>query len=224
MSQTREKEAIKAYLKLLQTKGAGEDVLQQRALFLDKLSVSLEGKALEGSEYREVIEALMETIPAEDWHPNLTTAREYYPFWVEDIKAIAALNRYPGFDVPPDQWRPEQVSLKSLTDSLETEKFDTSEMWPLKAYTQALRFEGAELSLVDTRVKLAKIILVRLRGAPLKNHKSYRTAVDLTLPLFNIKRNRRLFLVVVREFYHFWIGHPEAASKVLKDGSGNMLL
>lgn len=223
MNLTREKKAINAYLKLLQTKGAGEDVLQKRALFLDKLSPYLTDKVLDGNEYREVIDIVMETMPIEDWHDSLNAAREFYPFWVEDIKAIASLSLNAGFDIQPVQWKPLQTSLKSLWDSLETEKFDTSENWPLKAYTQALRFEGAEQSLVDTRVKLAKVILIRLRDAPVKNHKAYRTAVDLTLPLFNIKQNRRLFLVVVREFYHFWCGNPDAASMVLKDGSGNML-
>jgi hypothetical protein len=142
---------------------------------------------------------------------------------MKDIKAIAALNVNPGFDVKPLQWKPLPASLKSLTDSLETVKFDASENWPLKAYSQALRQEGSEQVLVDTRVKLAKIILIRLRNAPAKSHKSYRTAVDLTLPLFNIKKNRRLFLVVVREFYNFWTGNPYASNMVLKDGSGNIL-
>ncbi len=224
MNEVREKEAISAYLKLLQAKGAASAVLHRRALFLDKLSSGLAGKTLDGGEYRLVIEDVMETIPADDWHENLTAAREFYPFWVKDIKAIAALNINPGFDINPLQWKPDHVSLKSLTDSLETEKFDISENWPLKAYTQALRYEGAEQSTVDTRVKLAKIILIRLRNAPEKNHKAYRVAVDLTLPLFNIKQNRRLFLVVVREFYHFWSGNPDAAKMVLKDGSGNILL
>ncbi|MGZ8261962.1 MAG: hypothetical protein ACXW11_05345 [Methylotenera sp.] len=223
MNQIREKEAINAYLKLLQTKGATGAVLHKRSSFLDKLSVSLADKLLDGSEYREAIEVVMETIPADDWHDSLNAAREFYPFWVKDIKAIAALNIQPGFEIQPIQWKPELASLKSLWASLETEKFETSENWPLKAYTQALRYEGAEQSLVDTRVKLAKVILIRLRNAPEKNHKTYRTAVDLTLPLFNIKQNRRLFLVVVREFYHFWAGNPAASSMVLKDGSGNML-
>ena len=223
MNQMREKEAINAYLKLLQTKGATGAVLHKRSSFLDKLSVSLADKLLDGSEYREAIEVVMETIPADDWHDSLNAAREFYPFWVKDIKAIAALNIQPGFEIQPIQWKPELASLKSLWASLETEKFETSENWPLKAYTQALRYEGAEQSLVDTRVKLAKVILIRLRNAPEKNHKTYRTAVDLTLPLFNIKQNRRLFLVVVREFYHFWAGNPAASSMVLKDGSGNML-
>lgn len=223
MNQTREKEAVTAYLKLLQAKGADDATLKKRALFLEIFSACLEEKILDGSEYREAIEATMETIPADDWHDNLTIAREFYPFWMKDIKAIAAMNANFGFDIEPIQWKPITESLKSLWARLDSEKFDTSENWPLKAYAQALRFEGAEQSLVDTRIKLAKVILIRLRDAPVRNHKSYRTAVDTTLPLFNIKQNRRLFLVVVREFYHFWTGNPDASSMVLKDGSGNML-
>jgi len=223
MHPTREKESVEAYLKLLQTKGADHDVLQIRTSFLEKLSPHLASRELDGNEYREALETLMETVPADDWHAGLTAAREFYPFWVRDIKAIAAFNLHSGFDIHPIEWKPLQASLKSLSDSLETEKFDTSETWPLKAYSQALRHECAEQALVDTRVKLAKIVLIRLRGAPLKNNKSFCTAVDFTLPLFNIKQNRRLFLVVVREFYHFWTGNPEASSMVLKDDSGNML-
>lgn len=224
MDLTRENEAIRAYLKLLQGKGATSAILHKRSVFLEKLIVYLAGKELDGNVYREAIENLMESILADDWHFALTSAREFYPFWREDIKAIAALNLNPGFDIEPLQWKPLPASLKSLMESITTEKFDVSETWPLKAYAQALRQEGSEQSLVNTRTKLAKIILVRLKNAPVKNHKSYRTAVDLTLPLFNIKNNRRLFLVVVREFYHFWIGNPDASSMVLKDGSGNILL
>ncbi len=223
MNQMREKAAINAYLKLLQAKGASGAVLYKRSLFLDKLNLALADKMLDGNEYRVVIETVMETIPADDWHENLTAAREFYPFWVENIKAIAALNLNPGFEVKPTLWKPLHVTLKDLWNSLEAEKFGTSETWPLKAYAQALRYEGAEQELVDTRVKLAKIILIRLRDAPEQNNKTYRTAVDLTLPLFHLKHNRSLFLVVVREFYYFWTGNPDAASKVLQDDTANLL-
>ena len=224
MDISREKEAVSAYLKILETKGAVSSMLLKRSLFLEKFIETLAGRALDGNQYREAIEQIIEAMPADDWHDDLTAAREFYPFWVKDFKAIAALNSNPGFEVEPINWKPIPASLKSLMEGLVTEKFEVSETWPLKAYAQALRQEGSEQSLVDTRVKLAKIVLVRLRSAPDKNHKTYRTAVDLTLPLFNIKNNRRLFLVVVREFYHFWIGNPDARSKVLKDGSGNILL
>ncbi len=224
MNTSREKEAVNAYLKLLQSKGASSSLLHRRSLFLDKLCGNLANLSHDGAEYRIAVEIIMESVPQDDWHENLTAAREFYPFWLKDIKAIAALNRNPGFEVPPVNWKPDLVSLKALTESLETEKFDTSENWPLKAYAQALRDEGAEQALVDTRVKLAKIALIRLKTAPEKSGVMYRTAVDQTLPLFTIKQNRRLFLVVVREFFHFWSGNPDAASMVLKDGSGSMLL
>lgn len=223
MNHTREKAAINAYLKLLQAKGASGAVLYKRSLFLDKLNIALADKVLDGNEYREVIEAVMVATPAEDWHENLTAAREFYPFWLENIKAIAALNVNPGFDVKLGHWRPLQITLKELWSGLGSEQFDTSENWPLKAYAQALRDEGAEQSLVDTRIKLAKIILIRLRDAPEKNNKAYRTAVDMTLPLFNIKGNRNLFLVVVREFYHFWTGDPDASRRIFQDDVGDLL-
>ena len=224
MIKTREREAMNAYFKLLQVIGASSSLLHKRSLFLDQLSAKLQALVFDGNEYRAVVEDVMETAQAEDWHDCLTAAREFYPFWVKDIKTIATLNLNSGFEVKPSDWKPDLVSLKTLTSGLETEKFDTSENWPLKAYTQALRNEGADQTLVDTRIKLAKIILMRLRSAPEKNNMAYRTAVDLTLPLFTIKQNRRLFLVVVREFFHFWSGNPNAASMVMQETSGNMFL
>jgi len=222
MNLTREKEAISAYLKLLQAKGATSGILYKRSLFLDQLSENLADKLLNGIEYGKALDIVMSKVAEDDWHTNLNAAREFYPFWVKDIKAIAAFNLHYGFDIDTIQWKPLPASLKSLTDSLETEKFDTSENWPLKAYAQALRDEGADKLVVETRIKFAKIILIRLRDAPIKNHKSYRTAVDMTLPLFQNKDVKYLFLAVVREFYHFWTGNPEAASKMFRDGSDNM--
>lgn len=217
MIQTREKEATSAYLKLLQSKGATSNMLYKRSLFLDQLTANLVNKPLNNQDYSAAVDAAMEKIPAEDWHANLNTAREFYPFWMKDIKAIAAFSSNYGFDVEAIQWKPLATSLKLLTDSLELEKFDTSESWPLKAYSQAMRYEGAEQAYVDGRIKLAKILLLRLRDAPIKNHKSYRTAADLTLPLFKIQESKKLFLSVVREFYNFWTGNPNAASMLSKD-------
>jgi hypothetical protein len=223
MNLSREKEAVSAYLKLLQSKGATSGMLYKHSLFLDKLTVKLADSMLHAAEYSNVLDEVMETTPADEWHVNLNTAREFYPFWMKDIKAIATFSLSYGFNVETIQWKPLASSLKSLTDSLQTENFDTSETWPLKAYSQAMRYEGAEQALVDTRIKLAKIILIRLRDAPIKNHKSYRTAADLTLPLFKIKETKKLFLLVVREFYNFWTGNPNAANMLIGDGSNYIL-
>ena len=224
MIQAREKQAIDAYLKLLKNKGVHDTNLEKRYLFLEKLCTHLATKNVNGVDYRFAVEAVMDEIPHDDWHTSLSIAREYFAFWAQDIKSIAAYSRAQKFDVNDDGWKPAPTNLKAITDGLDAIKFETSETWPLKAYTMALRGEGAELPLVDARVKLAKIMLIRLREAPERDQRYYRMVVDLTLPLFKSKDSRKIFLVAVREFYHFWIGNPEAASMVLKDGTGNILV
>lgn len=216
MDATREQVAINAYLKLLRSKGVDETVLTMRSAILNELSQLLEGKTLDGLAYRKVVEQYIEKVAPDEWPIHLATAREFYHFWVSDIRAITHLYSTESFLQVEEYWKPEPVSLRELTDRLKTEQFETAETWPLKAYQQALRNAGANQSMVDARLNLAKIPLMRLRSAPDKNHQTYRTAVDSTMPLFKIKDSRKLFLEVVREFYHFWAGNPEAENLVLK--------
>ncbi len=211
MTENREQEALRAYLKLLQNKGASEASLKQREEFLLGLIPRIKDLQNDGSLYRDAVEAYLDEMDKTKWVFYLAVAREYFPFWTKDIKAIAALNSESGFDVDSVRWQPLDNSLKVLWEMLDKEKFDVSETWPIKSYTLALRQDGASQTLVDTRVKLVKLLLIRLRDAPEKNHKIYRIAVDSSAALFTVKETRYLFLSVVREFYYFWIGDPKAA-------------
>lgn len=221
--QQREQQALEVYIKLLTGKGFGPDTFVQRVNFLNKLLPLLADKANTGADYRQAIEKLMDTVGDQDWPESLVIAREYYPFWINDLKAVAHLSRNATKDSLPLNWQPIQVTLSSLWHTVDQEKFDTTDSWALKAYTKAFRNENAEQTLIDTRLKLAKILLVRLRDAPEKTNKVYRTAVDATIPLFEIKKNRRLFLVVVREFFHFWSGNPDAEKFILNSNTVSML-
>ena len=183
----------------------------------------LAGKELNGREYRMAIEVLMDEIANDDWPESLVIAREYFPFWMNDLKAVSLFSRNATQDHLPIDWKPIEVSLSNLWLTVDAEKFGTTDSWALKGYTKALRNENADQTLIETRLKLAKILLVRLRDAPDKNNKIYRTTVDATLPLFEVKKNRRLFLVVVREFFHFWAGNPEAEKFVLNSFTVSML-
>lgn len=214
MTENREQEALGAYLKLLKNKGADEAVLDRRQDFLARLFPAIQEIAYEGAAYRQAVELVLNGIDKLEWPFSLAVAREYFNFWTKDFKAIAALNADAGFDVNPIDWQPEDLNIKSLWQTLDKAKFDTVEIWPIKAYTLALRQAGAEQVLVDTRVKLVKILLIRLRDAPQKSNKHYRIVVDATVPLFEKNDTRRLFFAVVREFYYFWIGDPEAAEHV----------
>ena len=219
----REQEALEVYIKLLTNKGFGPETFVLRINFLNKLIPFLVGKDLNGRIYRAAIEQVMDTVEEADWPESLTVAREYFPFWMNDLKAVALLSRVSTVDSLPIDWQPKHIELSELWQTVDAEKFGTTDSWALKAYTKALRDENAEQSLIDTRVKLAKILLVRMREAPDTNNKVYRTTVDATLPLFEVKKNRRLFLVVVREFFHFWAGNPDAEKFVLNSNTVSML-
>lgn len=223
MIQQREQQALEVYFKLLTVKGFGPETFVQRISFLNKLLPLLADKNTNGGEYRLAIELIMDSIAKADWPESLVIAREYYPFWINDLKAVAQFSKSAIKDQLPIEWKPIEVSLSSLWHNVDQEKFSTTDSWALKAYTRALRNENAEQTLIDTRLKLAKILLVRLRDAPDKSNKTYRTTVDATLPLFEVKKNRRLFLVVVREFFHFWSGNPDAEKYILNDNTASML-
>lgn len=214
MSENREQEALGVYLKLLKNKGADEVALKKRQAFLDRLFPAIQDVAYEGAAYREAVERVLNGIDKLEWPFSLAVAREYFDFWIKDFKSIAALNADARFEVNPIDWQPVDLDIKAVWKTLDKAKFDTVENWPIKAYSQALRQAGAEQGLVDTRVKLVKLLLVRLREAPQKSSKHYRISVDATVPLFEKNDTRRLFFAVVREFYYFWIGDPDAASHV----------
>ena len=204
MKITREQIAINAYLKFLQSKGAPSGKLYKHSLFLDKLSPNLAKKALVRTGFSAALNTTIEAISTEDRIENLSIAREFYPFWMQDIKAIAAFNASYGFDVATIQWKPLPSSLNALTKSIDNTQFDETETKSLHTYMLAMLENGAEKSIIDTRAKLAKVILMRMRDAPTKNNKAYRMAVDMILPLFTVSEIRQLFLTVVREFYYHW--------------------
>lgn len=210
----REKEAADAYLKFLQGKGAASGSLYKKSHFLDVLIKKLAGRKLTRGTFSRALDVTMKTVNADDRYESLNTAREYYPFWMEDIKAIATFSEHYGFDVDSIMWEPLPIPLKSLTAGLASEVFDAKESFALNVYIQALHSQSADQSIVDTRAKLAKVILIRLRDAPVQSSKTYRMAVDIILPLFTEDKIKQLFLAVVREFYYFWTDDPDAAEKV----------
>lgn len=223
MIQQREQQALEVYFKILMAKNFSSETFVQRTQFLNKLMPLLGNKELNATEYRLVVEMVMNGVAEEDWPESLLISREFYPFWMGDLKAVAHFNKHVVNDQLPIDWKPPHVTLSHLWHSIDQEKFSTTDSWAIKGYTKALRNENAAQSLIETRIKLAKILLVRLKEAPDKSNKVYRTTVDATLPLFEVQKNRRIFLVVVREFFHFWAGNPEAEKFILNSHTMTMI-
>lgn len=214
---SREQLAFDAYMKILQNKGASAEALARRRELLNELMIQLADKPCNGEIYREQVELVIENLSKSDWSFFLSIIREFFRFWTNDIKAIAHISAQSGFEIEPVELQPMEGSLKSIWDRLDKEQFSMVENWPIKAYILGLRDAGAEKRTVDTRVKLIKLLLIRLRDAPEFNSKRYRIAVDSCLQMFESKQLRDLFLMVVREFYYFWNGDPDAARYIQLD-------
>ncbi|HEY0562271.1 MAG TPA: hypothetical protein VGD04_03010 [Methylophilus sp.] len=200
----REQEAVTAYLKFLKNKQVTQENLAQRSLFLNTLCQALEDKRLDRNDYARALNIVIRKHP-QAVHHYIKLAREFYPFWMHDIKAIAALSQSYDFHETLIEWTPAPTSLKALTSALATELFNDRESAALERYHHHLHGLNEDKAFILTKIKLAKIILLRMRSAPSIDASLYRITVDATLPLFRWKKSKQLFLYVVREFYYFWI-------------------
>jgi hypothetical protein len=205
MANSREDIAINAYIKFLTAKGVAQAQLQKRQVFLKALVQKLEHKDLTRNEYATALNALLNKTKEVDWAEQISFAREFYPFLMQDFKAIALLNENYGLELKAEQWTPAVVSLDSLTEIINSHRFSEAESLMLERYLQLLHTQTLEKPDVAVRLKLAKLVLIRLREAPAKNGLVYRAAVDVTWPLFQLKESRQTFLAVIREFFNIWM-------------------
>lgn len=210
MNSSREKEAIQAYYNLLRSKGADDAIMAQRDALLAELCPRLENQECTSAVYRKAVDDYLEDKPAQRWPEILTIIREFYPFWRGDVKAVMQYADTVGFELQPIGWQPAVIDLQSVWPTLQSEKFATSELWALNGYIKALNSMDKQEMDIELRTRMAKLMLLRLREAPLSEKNAYRITADATLPLFNMKNSRHLFLNAVREFYYFWSAHPDA--------------
>lgn len=211
----REFIALNAYLKLMGNKGADAANLEQRKAFLLCLIPILAEQPQDAELYRRHVDKVLQECEKSSWPFLMNVALEYQRFWVNDIKAIAALHASGGYGIAPILASVPTEDLKTLWKNLDKAQFSVTEKWPLKAYASALREEGAEQEVVETRSRLVKLLLLRLREVDGKDGDHYRVAVHALMPLFEMKKTRDMFLMVVREFFYFWIGDPDAAKHIV---------
>lgn len=211
----REFIALNAYLNLMSNKGAESANLDRRKEFLLRLIPLLAEQMQHPELFRKHVDRALLGTEKTHWPFLNNVALEYYRFWVNDIKAIAALHASGGYGVAPVVAPVPTEDLKTLWNRLDKEQFSVTEKWPLNAYAAALRHEGAEPGVVETRTRLVKLLLLRLREVDDRESDHYRVAAHALIPLFEMKDTRDMYLRVVREFYYFWIGDPDATKYIV---------
>ncbi|CAG0964271.1 hypothetical protein MTYP_00901 [Methylophilaceae bacterium] len=203
--QPREQEARQAYFAFLQRHGATAKQLNRREQLLNGFCVCLSGIDHGGHAYREAVDEWLKLVDKSKWPTCLSLVREFFPFWMQNVKEIAMLaDQHDSFDLEQAQWASLQGDFASIWLQMEQACLTEEDQSCLESYRDALSVAYVDEKIVETRVKLAKLLLVRLKSTSNRIPRIYRKAVDATVPVFELKEMRWLFIEVVREFFYFW--------------------
>lgn len=204
--------ALTAYLNLLKNKGAATAIITRRKHILRHLLSGLE--SLSGSQmvdddagYRQVVDGTVDKFPDDQQLEIITSAREFHPFWIGDLKTIARLNAADALSLESTQVDL-RGSLVDMFQRLDADPWSGERPPSLNGYLSRLAESGAEDAVMDIRERLLTLLLYIIRHAeptPL----AYRAGVDAMLTLFSKEDTRRLFIEMAREFFYFWNGYNQ---------------
>lgn len=206
MDMTREEEALKAYVKLLSNQGLSERVIVQREFIVMRVSAFLKDIPTDGTRYRHAVDRFIATIDPAEIPTILPVIREFFSFWMRDIKAIAAMSQARVFSGSNPVSQVTHDELFKLWYELDKTTMTMLEKQTMDAFEQMTQLRGFEPALFKERMRMGKYLLLSLRDVSHKQSHSYRQMVDRSLPLFNAMGAQHVFLSVSREFYYFWRG------------------
>ncbi|MDN3577437.1 hypothetical protein QWZ03_11730 [Chitinimonas viridis] len=210
--------ALTAYLNLLKNKGAATSIITRRKHFLRHLLSALESQADthltdDDAGYRSAVDSTVAKFPDDQQVEIITTSREFYPFWIGDLKTIARLNAADALSLehsPVDL----RGSLVEMFERLDADAWSQNEQPCLKEYLVRLAEQGTHDAGVDIRERLLTLLLYVIRHAE-PTPTAYRAGVDAMLTLFSKEDTRRLFIEMAREFFYFWNGFNHGEPKPL---------
>jgi len=205
MNQERQEKAINAYINFLEKKAVGKQAIDIRTKFVEKLVVLLDDQ-FDRQGYSRSLQSMLKIEEHIERQQQLNFAREFYPFWIGDIKSIARFSETYGVDLSSAKFKALPATLAwPEIEALNQESLSPQENILIRDYSLNLQQQSVEQDEAQAKVKLAKVILLRLRDIPIKNNMAYRMAVDVTLPLFNLEEIKQRFLEAIREFFYIWI-------------------
>ena len=204
-------QALDAYLRLILRQGASEQVLQERRQLLDRLLPLLVGVSRDAQSFRRVVERFVNDSEVADRVTALTCAREYYYFWLGDVKKLVEITSRSGFTTR--NVRLEMAdSLASLLERMQQQGFNT---FPpsLEIYLGKLFEDGVPEAVIQEREYLLKAMLFLLSGQPYRPD-SFRMVVDAMLLHLSDAQNQKAFVQLAREYFYYWLSFPPAHERI----------
>lgn len=205
MEDQKANDALQAYLSLLKSKGASSRELNVRKHFLRFLISELKDKPCTGDAYRASVDAVLAGFPQnEDLKVLPVCARDFYYFWIGDIKQIALLHAT-GLIDPNPLIIATQGSLIDMLGEMDRAGWEMNDIPALRQYLADLRANGATDAVIDIRERLIRLLLFVIREHE-PTSRAYRAGVDALQGMFQKEEARNTFVTVARDFFYYWLG------------------
>ncbi|WP_293762463.1 hypothetical protein [uncultured Aquitalea sp.] len=205
------RQAMDAYLRLIQRQGAEDTVVSERRALLEGLLPMLDGVERNSQTFRRVVEQFVAGCEVPDRVTALTCAREFYYFWLDDVKKLVEITARSGFTTRNVRLEMAE-SLDALILRMETQGFKA---FPpsLSIYIGKLFEDGMAEYDIRERETLLKAMLFLLSGQPYRPD-SFRMVVDAMLLHLSESANKSAFLQLAREYFYYWLSFPPAHERI----------
>ncbi|RXZ45351.1 hypothetical protein [Crenobacter cavernae] len=199
---------VQAYLSLLARRGADPQVLLARQRLLGQLLPHLNGIRYDG--YRVAVETFLAGCRNGERGAALQCAREYFYFWIGDVRRLASVAGRQGFSTREVALE-NSAGFQSLRERMGQEgfvRFPPS----LDIYLGHLYEHGLSSGELSRRESLVQALIYLLNGAPYLPER-YRMAVDALLMHFSELADKSAVVSLAREFFYYWVSVPPASAR-----------
>ncbi|WP_047257945.1 hypothetical protein [Chromobacterium subtsugae] len=202
--------ALGAYLHLIDRLGAKAEVVEQRRALLLRLLKRLESQARNAEAYHAAVELFVADCPPRERVLAMTCGREFYCFWLDDMKKVVEITARNGFSLH----NPQMLNVGTFDHLVAQMRQKRFRHFPpsLGLYLGKLFEDGHPEEGIRQRDILLKALLFLLSPHPFHST-SYRMAVDALLLHLQDRAERQLLLPAVREYFPYWQAFPFARQR-----------
>ena len=144
----------------------------------------------------------------------LEMLREFYPFWYQTYHEIDDDQSIQSLKLPLSNHKEDQNPLIESWNQLQVQQLDEEEQGLLDNYLAGLEQIKHLSEAIEVRVKIAKFLMLQLRGFNGKTGANFREAVDIVYSVVQSEDLKIYMFEVCREFYPFWMLEHEAVAKL----------
>ncbi|MBX9267756.1 hypothetical protein [Chromobacterium violaceum] len=197
--------SLDAYLKLIARLGASDEVVVARRSMLRRLLARLAGAKRTADDYHAHVDGFVASCEPAERVLAVTCAREFYYFWLDDMKKMVEMTARAGFSIhnPAFPWHGDFDTLLGAMRESGFSRFPPS----LGLYLGKSFEDGAGEADIRQRERQLKALLFLLDPHP-PTSSHYRMGVDALLQHLPEGAPRQQLLTLVREYFGYWQSFP----------------